>query len=113
MIRKFTFLCIITTDFVIYKHTNLYNTPHRKKDGYEFRYVFNFAGFALKINVHFQVVYVVLPSYVGPCHHGRTCHRVPDGGDGLHIWRIAANIFNKHSRRADKDDNIKMDLKKI
>jgi hypothetical protein len=25
-----------------------------------------------------------------------------EGGDGLQIWRVAANILNKHSRTADK-----------
>jgi hypothetical protein len=25
-----------------------------------------------------------------------------DGGDGLPIWRVAANILNKQSRAADK-----------
>jgi hypothetical protein len=27
---------------------------------------------------------------------------VADGGDGLHIWRVAANILNKQSRTDDK-----------
>jgi hypothetical protein len=37
-----------------------------------------------------------------PCHHGTARPRVVDGGDGLHIWTIAAKIFNKNSRAADK-----------
>jgi len=28
--------------------------------------------------------------------------RVADGGDGLQIWTVAANILNKQSRTADK-----------
>jgi hypothetical protein len=28
--------------------------------------------------------------------------RVADGGDGLQIWRVAANILNKQSRTADE-----------
>jgi hypothetical protein len=28
--------------------------------------------------------------------------QVVDGGDGLQIWRVAANILNKQSRTADR-----------
>jgi hypothetical protein len=28
--------------------------------------------------------------------------RVADGGDGLHIWKVAANVSNRQSRTADK-----------
>jgi hypothetical protein len=28
--------------------------------------------------------------------------QVADGGEGLQIWRVAANILNKQSRTADK-----------
>jgi hypothetical protein len=28
--------------------------------------------------------------------------QVADGGDGLQIWRVAANILNKKSRTADR-----------
>jgi hypothetical protein len=28
--------------------------------------------------------------------------QVADGGDGLQIWRVAANILNKQSRTADR-----------
>jgi hypothetical protein len=27
--------------------------------------------------------------------------QIADGGDGLHIWRVAANILNKQSWTAD------------
>jgi hypothetical protein len=29
-----------------------------------------------------------------PCHHGMACPQVADGGDGLQLWRAAANILN-------------------
>jgi hypothetical protein len=37
-----------------------------------------------------------------PCHHGMARPQVADGGNGLEMWRVAANIFNKQSRTADK-----------
>jgi hypothetical protein len=30
------------------------------------------------------------------------CPQVVDGGDGLQIWKVAVNILNKQSWRADK-----------
>jgi hypothetical protein len=36
------------------------------------------------------------------CHHGMARPRVADGGEGLQVWRVAANILNKQSRTADK-----------
>jgi hypothetical protein len=35
------------------------------------------------------------------CHHGMARPRVADRGDGLQIWRLAANILNKQSQTAD------------
>jgi hypothetical protein len=35
------------------------------------------------------------------CRHGMARPRVTDRGDGLQIWRVAANILNKQSRTAD------------
>jgi hypothetical protein len=40
--------------------------------------------------------------YVGLCHHNMTRPRVADGGDSLHIWRVAVNILNKQSRTVNK-----------
>jgi hypothetical protein len=40
---------------------------------------------------------------VVPCHHGMVRPRVRDGEDGLQVWRIAANIFNKRSPMSDKE----------
>jgi hypothetical protein len=37
-----------------------------------------------------------------PCHHGMARPQVADGGNDLQIWRVAANVFNKQSRTADK-----------
>jgi hypothetical protein len=37
-----------------------------------------------------------------PCHHGIARPQVADGGDGLQIWRVDANILNKQPRAADK-----------
>jgi hypothetical protein len=36
------------------------------------------------------------------CRHGMARPQVADGGDGLQIWRVAANILNKQSQTADK-----------
>jgi hypothetical protein len=37
-----------------------------------------------------------------PCHHGMARPQVADGGEGLQIWKVAANILSKQSRTADK-----------
>jgi hypothetical protein len=37
-----------------------------------------------------------------PCHHGMARPQVANGGDGLQIWRVAANILSKQSRTADR-----------
>jgi hypothetical protein len=31
-----------------------------------------------------------------PSHHGVVCPQVADGEDSLQIWRVAANVLNKH-----------------
>jgi hypothetical protein len=36
-----------------------------------------------------------VPWYVGPYHYSMVCLWVAGGGDGLQIWRVAANILNK------------------
>jgi hypothetical protein len=36
------------------------------------------------------------------CHHGTARPQVADGGNGLQIWRVAANILHKQSRTAEK-----------
>jgi hypothetical protein len=43
------------------------------------------------------------PTYhvdVGPSHPGMADTRVTDGGDGVQIWRVAANVLNKQPRTA-------------
>jgi hypothetical protein len=35
------------------------------------------------------------------CHHGMARPQFADRGDGLQIWRVAANMLNKKSRTAD------------
>jgi hypothetical protein len=37
-----------------------------------------------------------------PYHLGKARPQVADGGDGLQIWRAAANILNKQLRTGDK-----------
>ncbi|KAJ4427975.1 hypothetical protein ANN_23988 [Periplaneta americana] len=39
-------------------------------------------------------------------HHGTACPHVADRGDGLQIWRVAANILNKQSWTADKEEEM-------
>jgi hypothetical protein len=39
-------------------------------------------------------------------YHSMARPQVADGGDGLQIWRLAANILNKQSRSAGKGRNI-------
>jgi hypothetical protein len=39
---------------------------------------------------------------VGSRHHGMECPQIASGYDGLHRWRVAANILNKQSWTADK-----------
>jgi hypothetical protein len=41
-------------------------------------------------------------SVVRSIHHGMARPQVADGGDGLQIWRVAANILNKQSRTTFK-----------
>jgi predicted NUDIX family NTP pyrophosphohydrolase len=40
---------------------------------------------------------------VVPCHHGMARPQVADGGDGLQIWGVSANILNKQSRTAEME----------
>jgi len=44
---------------------------------------------------------IISPCLVDPCHHVKARPYVANGGEGLQIWRAAANIFNK-SRTAGK-----------
>jgi hypothetical protein len=42
-----------------------------------------------------------VPGLWSPCHQGMTFVQVVDGGDGIQIWCVAANILNIQSRRAE------------
>jgi hypothetical protein len=37
-----------------------------------------------------------------PCHNSMACPRVVDGGNGLQLYRVAANTLNKQPLTADK-----------
>jgi hypothetical protein len=45
-----------------------------------------------------------------PRHDGMACPHAADGGDGIQIWRIAANILNKQSRTADKKWSSRLEV---
>jgi hypothetical protein len=53
-----------------------------------------YKSFSLCYLLHNRVKWV-------PCHHDMARPQVADGGDGLQMLRVAANILNKQSRRAD------------
>jgi hypothetical protein len=42
----------------------------------------------------------VVANRVGACHRGIT-RQVAEGGEGLQIWRVAANVLKKQSLTAD------------
>jgi hypothetical protein len=42
------------------------------------------------------------PWQESPFHHGTARPQVADGGDGLEVRRVAANILNKQSRTSEK-----------
>jgi hypothetical protein len=42
------------------------------------------------------------PCFVRYCHQGMARPGIFDGGDGLQMWRVTANILNKRLRIADK-----------
>jgi hypothetical protein len=41
-------------------------------------------------------------SMLGPCHHGLVHPQVSDGGEGLKLWKYAANKLNKQPQTDDK-----------
>jgi hypothetical protein len=57
--------------------------------------------FCSLIFVYFHVKWV-------PCHHGMARPQVADGGEGLQIWRVAANILNKQSRTAERRESSRL-----
>jgi hypothetical protein len=56
----------------------------------------NIRPIACSISIHYMLCGV-------PYYHGMACRQVADGGEGLQIGRVAANIFNKQSRTADEE----------
>jgi hypothetical protein len=60
---------------------------------YLLRLIYRYCLLANIENVHVRWV---------PCHHGMTRPQVADGGNGLQIWRVAANLLNKQSGTAGK-----------
>jgi hypothetical protein len=44
------------------------------------------------------------------CHHGMARPQVADGGDGLQLWRVAANILNKQSRITNKGWSCSLEI---
>jgi hypothetical protein len=60
---------------------------------------FMFAFFFTAIIKGYSFIFHV--SWV-PFHHGMARHHAADGGDYLHIWRVAANTLDKESRTVDK-----------
>jgi hypothetical protein len=53
-----------------------------------------------------MIIFILLDEYIHfkwvSCHHGMARLQVADGGDGLQIRSVAANILNKQSRTSDK-----------
>jgi len=50
---------------------------------------------------------------VDPCHHGTARPWVANGGDGLQIWRVVTNIFNKQSQTAVKGWSSSLQIVKL
>jgi hypothetical protein len=46
----------------------------------------------------------------GSCHHIMAHPLVADGGDGLQMWSVAANILIKQSRTANKGRSASLDV---
>jgi hypothetical protein len=44
----------------------------------------------------------IISYYVGPFHHSMVCPWVVDGGDGLQIWRVSADVLNEQLQTASK-----------
>jgi hypothetical protein len=54
-----------------------------------------------KHNLFRQIIECIFHVKWVHCHHGMARPRVAERGDGLQIWRAAANMLNKKSRTAD------------
>jgi hypothetical protein len=45
-----------------------------------------------------------------PCHHCIAHPQITDGGDGLQVWRVAANILNKQPTRGGSPSRLDVGL---
>jgi hypothetical protein len=52
-------------------------------------------AFLRNLRIDFILYKLIIPVKWVPCHHGMARPQVADGGEGLQIWRVAANILNK------------------
>jgi hypothetical protein len=55
-----------------------------------------------KSNPFFLNMYSPIHVKCVPCQHAMARPQAADGGDGLQIWKVDENIFNKKSLIADK-----------
>ncbi|KAJ4438698.1 hypothetical protein ANN_14645 [Periplaneta americana] len=65
----------------------------------------NYADKTAAVSIYNRTMFLrnnTSPCIVGPYHHGMARPQIADRGDGLQIWRVAANILNKRSWTADK-----------
>ena len=53
---------------------------------------------------------VFQPWQVYSCKYGLARPQVGDGGEGLQVWRLAANILNNQSRTADKRRSFRLEF---
>jgi hypothetical protein len=77
--------------------------PYMPKQSCAYRHSDNlFSSYVNVLLLLDQIQWVMDDSMLsGSCHHGTARPRVADRGDGLQIWRVAANILNKQSLTAN------------
>jgi hypothetical protein len=68
-------------------HPLVHLTPHHLQEMWPPKFCIHFL-FVLGTNSQIRWAH---------CHHGMARPQVADGGDGLQIWRVAANMLNKKS----------------
>jgi hypothetical protein len=67
---------------------------------------------AISLRTNLNIIFAFMHNYPSgllrghvkwvPCHHSMACPQAADGGCGLQIWRVAANILNKQLQTADR-----------
>jgi hypothetical protein len=55
------------------------------------------------IQCHLMIFVGMLSESLSPFHHGMARPQVTNGGDGLQIWKAAANTLNKQQQTADEE----------